>query len=485
MGERFLRRVTGTIADLRRDEWVLAIGFAAYFFLVIATFWILKPLRTAQFLGILGAKNLPWARVVTACIALPVAGLMAFLSARVAHARLVFGVAAVFGAGHLVFWVLDPLVDPAYVHVPFYFWVDVYVTASVALFWSYLNEAMTPWDAKRLYGLIGAGGMAGGIAGSTASGFLATVVGGRHLILLTTVTTAATFPVLALLRRRLRARSAGTGPQGAAAAAAGSGSGSATATGGRVAGERLRAAVADAATGSASVRAAWDGAVMVMRSRYLLGILAVVGLYEVSSVLADYQFSALVIDEFRGEALADERTAYFARFALLTGVFGLAVQLLGTSAIQRRLGVGVALMVLPLAMFGGIAAYLAVPALWSASLWFGADATFNYGIHQSSKEVLYTPTPVHVKYRAKAFIDIFGVRFAKAFGATVIWVLLWLATGDRPRAFVAMGLVALWIGAIWFTSRGFEDPGRVPPVASRTPEEDKEKAPAEPSAARA
>ncbi|MDI7269801.1 MAG: hypothetical protein QME96_17565, partial [Myxococcota bacterium] len=185
------RRAGRLVADIRRDEWPLALGFAAHFFLVIAAFWILKPLRTSQFLGILGAKNLPWARLTTALLVLPVAAVMAYLSARLPRRRMLLGITVFFGAGHLLFGVADRLLEPAWVHVPFYFWVDIYVTSSVALFWSHLNERTAPGDAKRLYGLIGAGGMLGGIAGSSLSGFLATTLGGSNLVLLTAATTAA------------------------------------------------------------------------------------------------------------------------------------------------------------------------------------------------------------------------------------------------------------------------------------------------------
>lgn len=424
------RRFCRFVADVRPGERSLALAFAGYFFLVIATFWILKPLRTSQFLGALGAKHLPWARLVTATLVLPLGALLAWLSARVPRRGLLLGVAGTFGLGHLAFWLLDPLVPPVWVHVPFYFWVDLFVTANVALFWSFLNEHVTPESAKRLFGVIGAGGMLGGILGSALAGYLAPALGGRHLLLLTAAPTAATFLLILWLDRRLRRSPvrADAGP----------------------------APVAAAPTGS-SVRAAWDGLAMVLRSRYLLGILAIVAAYEVSSVIADYQFSAHAAAEFPGKLLADARTAYLGRFSLATGLIGLAIQLLGTSAIQRHLGLGAALAVLPLALLAGAGVFLAVPGLIGASLWFGADATLNYGIHQTSKEALYAPVSVAEKYRAKAFIDVFGVRLAKALGAAVVWTLLALDLPARWQATVAVAVVLLWLAAVRSAARGFAE----------------------------
>ncbi|MDI7267603.1 MAG: Npt1/Npt2 family nucleotide transporter, partial [Myxococcota bacterium] len=210
-----------------------------------------------------------------------------------------------------------------------------------------------------------------------------------------------------------------------------------------------------------SLRAAWDGAAMVLRSRYLIGILGIVTLYEISSVLADFQFSAFVVDAFPGRAMTDSRTEYLGRFAFFTGLLGIAIQIFATSAIQRRVGVGAALLVLPVAMASGAAAFLALPALWTASLWFGADATLNYGIHQSSKEALYTPTPVDAKYRAKAFIDVFGIRLAKAAGALLIWAMVVVGSDPRLRAVAAVAIVALWIRLVVVAGRRFDRGGMV------------------------
>ncbi|MBI5503081.1 MAG: hypothetical protein HY907_22740 [Deltaproteobacteria bacterium] len=416
------RRALRAVVDVRSGEWALALSFAAFFFLVIATFWILKPLRTSQFLGALGAKHLPWARFVTACLVLPVGAFVAWLSTRVRRRTLMLGMMAFWGTGHLAFWAFDPLLPPAWIHVPFYFWVDLYVTTSVALFWSFVNEHVTADMAKRLFGIVGAGGMVGGILGSSLSGFLAPVFGGRNLLLLTLGTTAATCVVILLLESRLcrwaPSRDARPAPPE-----------------------------------SPGVRAAWDGASMVVRSPYLLGILAIVAFYEISSVLADFQFSSFVAAECPGKVLADQRTAYLGQFSMATGLVGLAVQLLATSYVQRRFGLGAALSVLPVLLIGGAGAFAVAPGLLGASLWFGADATLNYGMHQSSKEALYAPTNVAAKYRAKAFIDVFGVRLAKALGAAMIWGYLLAGLPTSWYAATGIAVALCWLAINRMTAR--------------------------------
>lgn len=53
-----LRRLARRFFDIRRDEWPRAIGLSLYFFLVIAIFWILKPVKRGLILAHFGADPL-------------------------------------------------------------------------------------------------------------------------------------------------------------------------------------------------------------------------------------------------------------------------------------------------------------------------------------------------------------------------------------------------------------------------------------------
>jgi AAA family ATP:ADP antiporter len=129
----------------------------------------------------------------------------------------------------------------------------------------------------------------------------------------------------------------------------------------------------------------------------------------------------------------------------------LAVQVLLTRLVMTRLGVGAALLVLPAACFAGSCTFLAVPSLWTGSLLNVADNGFSYSIHQSAKEALYVPTSAQEKYQAKAFIDMFVQRFAKA-----VAVVLGLGVTERFERFETIrwlslpviALIVLWLWAV-------------------------------------
>jgi AAA family ATP:ADP antiporter len=123
-------------------------------------------------------------------------------------------------------------------------------------------------------------------------------------------------------------------------------------------------------------------------------------------------------------------------------------------------GVGTALLVLPAAAMTGSGAFLIYPSLWTGSALNTADNAFSYSINQSAKEVLYVPTTRDEKYKAKAFIDMFVVRTAKA-----VAVLVGLGMGVVFKDFdsirwisvITLTLLVAWAAAALYAGRKFRE----------------------------
>ena len=119
-----------------------------------------------------------------------------------------------------------------------------------------------------------------------------------------------------------------------------------------------------------------------------------------------------------------------------------------------------ALLVLPVAALSGSVAFLAVPVLWVGSFLNTADNGFSYSINQSAKEALYVPTTRDEKYKAKAFIDMFVQRFAKALAVVVSLVISSVVeefSGVRWLSLVTIPVVVLWVVAVRYAGRRFEE----------------------------
>jgi AAA family ATP:ADP antiporter len=199
---------------------------------------------------------------------------------------------------------------------------------------------------------------------------------------------------------------------------------------------------------------ALEGARLVFRSPYLLSIVAIVGLYEIVSTVMDFQFTATIAHYLEGDAIGRQ----FATVYTLTNFTALFVQLFFTSFIMTRFGVGVALMVLPLAVLAGSGVFVALPILWVGSLLNTADNAFSYSINQSAKEALYVPTTRDEKYKAKAFIDMFVQRFAKALAVGVsLGITLSFADFESVRwlSLFTIAVIVLWLAAVRYAGSHF------------------------------
>jgi len=170
-----------------------------------------------------------------------------------------------------------------------------------------------------------------------------------------------------------------------------------------------------------SVSAALEGAKLVFSSKYLLAILGIIGFYEIISNIIEFQLSASV------ETSAMQGTeidAFFGVYGLLIGAVSISVQLFATPYVMNKKSIGAALLILPVLDFILSIGFLAVPILWIAAALSINDNALYYSITQSAKESLYTPTSRDAKYKAKAFIDMFGQRAAKVFAVVLNLVVV-------------------------------------------------------------
>jgi AAA family ATP:ADP antiporter len=344
--------------------------------------------------------------------------LFALLARRLRRQRLCLGLLGLFALGQLAYvW---SLAAPSAADVwSLYLFGDLFSTLMVASFFAFLADSTDPDGARRLYGPIGLGGVLGGVVGTTGlslwidrlpyPGWMGVCVVLGALLALTLVWAGR-------VRPPLRSRPEPPPPR----------------------------------SGSAALL----GARLVVRSRYLGGIVALVALYEGISTIMDFQFTSAVAHFKDGEEIG----AHFSTVYAITNGVSLVVQLFVTTPVLNGLGVTAALLVLPLAAGVASGAFLIEPRLWTGSALNTADNGFAYSIHQSAKEALYVPTSRTEKYQAKAFIDVFVQRFAKALAVVLsLGLTLTFASfeGRRWLSLVTLAGLVLWCAVARDAGRRF------------------------------
>jgi MFS family permease len=184
-----------------------------------------------------------------------------------------------------------------------------------------------------------------------------------------------------------------------------------------------------------------------MRSdAYLVLLAAAVFVTGIVSTLVDWESKTVI----ESGTVPGVRIAFFGIFNVGLLALGFIVQLILTSRVIDRFGLRRSLMIYPLALFLGVAGIALVPVLLAAAVFLkGADKALSYSIHQSVRELLYIPVAQRLKYRAKAFIDMFVNRFSRTAGGMILLALLLPLGMDECRAWswvigLTFAAIALW-----------------------------------------
>ncbi|MFB6232087.1 MAG: NTP/NDP exchange transporter [Salinibacter sp.] len=436
-----LERIRKEFFDIRPGEWPKALGLSVYFFLVIAIFWVLKPMKRGLLISyfdehplhlagwvLSGAQAEQVGKVINMFVAFAVVGIFTWLVRRLARHYLILVFCAAFGALFVFFGTVINQIEVFGQGGVWAFYVtgDIWTTVMVATFWAFANDLNTGEEAERLYGIVGLGGVVGGFVGSSVVAGLVQQAGRSTLVFACLVPTAIIGALAVWIHNRES----------------------------EPASEEEPCCPEEEEVTEEDENAFLEGAKLVFQSKYLLGIAAVLGLYEMVSNIVQFQLSAVVEQQITTDI---ERDTFFGVVGQATSLVSIGVQLFLTSFVMKRYSVKVALLFLPVAILGGTIGFVALPSLLFVGFMSVSDNALNYSINQSAKESLYTPTSQDVKYKAKSFIDMFIQRAGKVLAVGLNLGLTLLVVTDVRWLSIAVGvLLVAWVAVIRFLGREYE-----------------------------
>jgi ATP:ADP antiporter, AAA family len=401
----------------------LALSFA-YFALLLASYYLIRPVRDALAAGS-GAASIKYLATAVFLVMLAIVPVFGWLVANVRRSTLLpltYG----FFAAHLVVFTalfrLDP--DAVWTARVFYVWTTVFNLFVVSVFWSFMADIWREEEGRRLFGVIAAGGSLGGIAGPIAARALAGTVGTAGLTLIAAGLLAATILAIVPLSRDARAAPDLSGSPAA----------------------RL-----DEPVGGAILA----GLSRLRATPFLLGIAALVALGSLLGMIVYIEMAKAAAREF---ATAAERTAFYSQRDLWVNGASLVLQFAVVGPLAARFGVRPLLAgtaALALAAFVGLGAVPAAGTLLAVNVLL---RTTEFGIGKPNRDMLYTVVDAETKYKVKNVVDtvvyrgsdvlsgwvhaglgLLGLSLAgiAAFGATAAAALLVIAwavgTGYRRR----------------------------------------------------
>lgn len=389
---------------------------------IIAGFWLLDSLKDPVLSTINGIEYQPLAKLGSVVVTLIITFVYEYATTKLRKLELFHFVSSVFGLAFLCISAL--LSDPSYglkiepkgpqnfVGWLAYFLIEAYGSLMVALFWSYTNSIMNLEEAKGAYGLIISVAQIGAILGSTMA-TQATKFGIPILFLLGSMTIfgiSLLMKVYIIVLPRRKSKSQTSKKM-----------------------DYLSSTNMDTTLEGPAVErrsgGAFEGLSLVLRHRYTLLILGVSCVYEVVVTILDYQFKVLGAasvqhtpkDAAGGDQHENEFALLLGHFGQMTNVFSFFVSLFGFSFLVNRLGVRTSLMIFPALLFAGVIITNLLSSLWVLFVVVSLIKALIFSFHDPVKELLYIPTSEAIKFKAKAWIDVFGARSAKALGSFICY----------------------------------------------------------------
>ncbi len=410
-----------------------------YINLALTIFWILKPLKKSLFIGLydgdqtfklgsmemLGSSAELLAKGMNLLIAFMLVVFLTLVTRLAKRQRLTYCCMGLIIA--MTFYFSLQINEPSESTVWLFYWFgDLYISLMLAAFFSFLHDTVDLRNAKRLYGFIVLGAVSGGAVGSTYfrgwieemnnQQWLHTIIGIGVVICL--LAFAAGWMAKSIPHHEPKP-SPNDVPK-----------------------KKFNAAI--------------EGASLVFKSRYLIAIAGIVGFYEITSEMLDYQFTAMTERFVPKEDIG----SHFGTVYAIGNIAALVVQLCFSifAAGFPKYRIHWILLALPLAVALSSLFFIIAPILLAASLLKISDSTFAYSVNQTGRETLYNPLSRQEKYVARAFVEVFIQRTGKV-AALLIAFLVPMFLNTRNEAgqletnllgLQLLGVFTCIIVAIWF-----------------------------------
>ena len=433
-----------------------------YINLALTIFWILKPLKKSLFIGLydgdqtfklgsmemLGSSAELLAKGMNLLIAFMLVVFLTLVTRLAKRQRLTYCCMGLIIA--MTFYFSLQINEPSESTVWLFYWFgDLYISLMLAAFFSFLHDTVDLRNAKRLYGFIVLGAVSGGAVGSTYfrgwieemnnQQWLHTIIGIGVVICL--LAFAAGWMAKSIPHHEPKP-SPNDVPK-----------------------KKFNAAI--------------EGASLVFKSRYLIAIAGIVGFYEITSEVLDYQFTAMTERFVPKEDIG----SHFGTVYAIGNIAALVVQLCFSifAAGFPKYRIHWILLALPLAVALSSLFFIIAPILLAASLLKISDSTFAYSVNQTGRETLYNPLSRQEKYVARAFVEVFIQRTGKVAALLIAFLVpMFLNTrneaGQLETNLLGLQLlggftciiVAIWFYCVKIVGRKFESLEREQQQAAAT-----------------
>ena len=415
VADRALAHLLRPFAKVEPAEAVTAAVLMLTVFLLLTAYYLLKTAREPLILLHGGAEVKQYAAAGQTLVLVVVFNAYSALAYRVGRQRLIATVYLFFASNLVIFAILARA--NVVIGVPFFIWVGVFNMTAVSQFWSFAADVYTREQGNRLFAVLGIGSSVGAVAGAWLARLLAPM-GPAWLM----GCAAGILVVCVGLFAWVGAREGSPG-------------------------RKAHEAHHEEPLVHEHV------ARILARDKYLLLIAGLTLLLNWVRSNGDYMLdrtllAALAEAKSHGANASTFVTSFKATYFEWVNITGVVLQLFAVSRVMSRIGVGYALLVLPVVAFLENGVFLVLPVLSVLTVAKVAESSLEYSLQNTARQALFLVSSRVEKYVGKTVVDTVIVRAGDTL--TSVAVLAGSRAALSTQAFATMNLVliSVWVAAV-------------------------------------
>jgi AAA family ATP:ADP antiporter len=410
-GKSALDRSLSMFAPVHPGEGLTALLLAANVFVLLSSYYIIKPVREALILSSSGAEIKSYAGAIQALLFIVIVPLYSAFASRTNRVRLINGVTAFFVVNLIAFYFLGQ--TQLNIGVVFFLWVGLFNLLIVAQFWAFANDVYTEPQGKRLFAIVGIGSSIGAILGARVAGSLFKPIGPYAMMLVAAALLVVCMGLTYWIHRR----------EGTA--------------------NRPKSEMARQPIGTSG------GFRLVLQHKYLFMIAIMVLLSNLVNTTGEFILGKTVAahakDTPNAEATIGE---FYAGFYFWVNLLGAVFQMFIVSRLMKYIGIAATLFVLPVIALGSYTLLAIAPILSYIRIAKIAENSTDYSIQNTARHALFLSTSRDAKYKAQSAIESFFWRTGDALSAVLVFVGTQLAFSISRFAMVNLVFVLLWLAIV-------------------------------------
>jgi len=426
-----------------RQELKKFIFLGVIFGLIIGIYWVLKPVKHSVFMSMVGAKKIGLVKICSLIALFPLVMLLGKLMDMFPRHRILYVLGVLYSLITLIFGILlanpqiglpNTVVDSSRIlGWLWYIFVESYGSIMIASFWAFAIDITQPESAKRGFPMVV---LIGQFCALLSPLYLTPLASSdrwgssAYVIMLTSVLILCIVGLVALFIR--------VTPKD------------------QMIGYRQSKELSPEKLGFLK------GLTLLLSRPYLMGIFAVIAMYEIILTGIEFHFMNFVELTVFDES---SRVLYLGNYAFWVNIVACISLVLGVSNIQRRLGVSVSLALMPCIVAIAVITFFMHPEI-NVLFWIMVGAKgMHYALNGPSIKQLYVPTSTDVKYKSQSWIETFGSRLSRGVGSGINMLLepftklfgpvQGLALHIAATSIFSLGLLVVWFGVALYLGKEY------------------------------